>query len=923
MDVELAENGVYESDGPTQEMQNDQSESQESDVEIQIRRRHLSVNVNGNDDEQDSEEVDIEENPLDESELIQDYKIESLQLYDSAYEWLLKSADEYCFISVIGKSRFGKSLSQVLLPLLRPKRDFRRIAYFDECGIDFYWSGEEKVIFLVPKSTNDFSTLIELAKKINSANDEFNSHSIHKESETKNALINLFLLSICHLCLLIQPTTTLDLELDRWFRSIEDSRKTLLPTLAKILGLLGHSDNWRRFGRPCPPRLLLLFEKCALSQEDLRDFADGDFARSKRKRVPQKRLVDSLQNQVYNIFRHSRVLTDSVANNIFTIPMEDNYVIVLQPSENRQMEDSMPIPSYLELLQESIRIQRESEVPSRDGPPSDRHAMIGRWGKRRRAAELWKSKSEKEEDKPAPVDGELWTFLIGHIGPILSGKGHNDQQPVNNRRGKPTPQTGSHFESISCQTLFNTADLLYRFLFLDKLPETEQSQFAIDATNKLNFVKQRLRKTLDPELNFSEARCSKLLPESHSAYLTSLPSHYTTRVHNNQVQQALLVYRQHARGPALDKYEVELRNKCAEDWKNGRQLCEIRSLTDRHCVHKWHRLPGEPGDGPIMTHNSRSRTLATSNCGRMQVQRDDPFNLEEANSKFYKDLEEKLNPKFIHFEFDTFNPDLDLGSLTLNTQDSGNSQTQSQSTSQTINKQGDTGTTDDDVMNAEEGEVKAVVVSRNRFLKGMETTDSPKGLLPLFSSWNLIRTGDFGSYSELKGIEQPGFVHRTNFLLRWDITPELRGFIGYEYETARGSRFFLQTPVKAVQGGSSGPIANASVLLEHENMPLYVPGPSSRSGRTSSQSTGQLMRIWIAIPPGAKDLVTISPLVTPGRNSPTFKTTPDEILLGENSIWILRLPFIYQDEERTYFSPKDIQEFIHYKIHKVVRVKKS
>ena len=42
-----------------------------------------SVNVNGNEDEQDSEEIEIEENPLDESELIQDYKIESLQLYDS------------------------------------------------------------------------------------------------------------------------------------------------------------------------------------------------------------------------------------------------------------------------------------------------------------------------------------------------------------------------------------------------------------------------------------------------------------------------------------------------------------------------------------------------------------------------------------------------------------------------------------------------------------------------------------------------------------------------------------------------------------------------------------------------------------------------------------------------------------------------
>ena len=72
---------------------------------------------------------------------------------------------------------------------------------------------------MVPKSTNDFSTLIDLAKKINSGliqpfwsresrdvmdpsfdiiisvNDEFNSHSIHKESETKSALINLLFMS--------------------------------------------------------------------------------------------------------------------------------------------------------------------------------------------------------------------------------------------------------------------------------------------------------------------------------------------------------------------------------------------------------------------------------------------------------------------------------------------------------------------------------------------------------------------------------------------------------------------------------------------------------------------------------------------------------------------------------------------------------
>ena len=53
--------------------------------------------MNGNDDEQDSEEIEIEENPLDESELIQDYKIESLQLYDSGKSKnLVKLWSEFC-----------------------------------------------------------------------------------------------------------------------------------------------------------------------------------------------------------------------------------------------------------------------------------------------------------------------------------------------------------------------------------------------------------------------------------------------------------------------------------------------------------------------------------------------------------------------------------------------------------------------------------------------------------------------------------------------------------------------------------------------------------------------------------------------------------------------------------------------------------
>ena len=115
----------------------------------------------------------------------------------------------------------------------------------------------------------------------------------------------------------------------------------------------------------------------------------------------------------------------------------------------------------------------------------------------------------------------------------------------------------------------------------------------------------------------------------------------------------------------------------------------------------------------------------------------------------------------------------------------------SEAKSQSDPKTQDDGKSQDDV---------SMIPSRARHLLGMETTDSAKGLLPLFPSWKCLKFGQFSSYSEMKGIEQPGFINRSNFLLRWDISPNSRGFIGYEYETSRGNRFFMQTPSKVIQG---------------------------------------------------------------------------------------------------------------------------
>ena len=127
----------------------------------------------------------------------------------------------------------------------------------------------------------------------------------------------------------------------------------------------------------------------------------------------------------------------------------------------------------------------------------------------------------------------------------------------------------------------------------------------------------------------------------------------------------------------------------------------------------------------------------------------------------------------------------------------------------------------------------------------------------------------------------------------------------------------MQSPQKMVQGGSSGVAAPANVLLDHEYMPLYVPGPASRGNR-SSATVGQLARIWFAIPANCDKVINVRPLVTPGRNAPTFRTTPEEFTLSPGSIWVLRFPFVYRDEQKTYFAPKENNEFSHFKVAKIL-----
>ncbi len=55
------------------------------------------------------------------------------------------------------------------------------------------------------------------------------------------------------------------------------------------------------------------------------------------------------------------------------------------------------------------------------------------------------------------------------------------------------------------------------------------------------------------------------------------------------------------------------------------------------------------------------------------------------------------------------------------------------------------------------------------YLPGMLHSGCPKGLLPKFSSWSLVKLVQPRPYNSLAGLEQPGFLPGSAFLLPWDV----------------------------------------------------------------------------------------------------------------------------------------------------------
>ncbi|KAK1800353.1 hypothetical protein P4O66_005593, partial [Electrophorus voltai] len=790
-----------------------------------------------------------------------------------------------------------------------------------------------------------------------------------KGAEKDHCVQLLFLFSMCHVLLLVHPTCSFDVTYDRLFRALDALRQKALPLLRGAIKDSPVSKEWKMNCRPCPPRLLFVFQmNGALKVSTSGLGGNGNElagAEKPKKHSPRRRLQHALEDQIYRIFRKSRVLTNQSSNCLFTVPANQAFVYVVPgPDED-------PISSLLGQLRSNCALrENDTGVPA----PGQRRYQQLRHSNRQPSFNV--ENGSLSSSGGQLVDCTLKEFLWQHVELVLSKKGFDDSVGRN-----PQP---SHFELPTYSKWAHVASRLYQVMIENSEDETAELSLKVQGQLKV------LEGFLDADAKFSENRCQKALPLAHSAYQSNLPHNYTTTVHKNQLAQALRVYSQHARGVAFQRYALQLHEDCYKFWSNGHQLCEERSLTDQHCVHKFHLLP-KPGEKPemdhnppILYHNSRGRSTSSCNCGRKQAPREDPFDIQAANYDFYQLLEEKCCSKLerIHFpvfQASTADPAPACDDVTRSTEAPSSGEgdrlkeketaTHTPGDSTSLSLALSLGQSTDSLGpygDGAEGHEKRPSVDRQastvEYLPGMLHSGCPKGLLPKFSSWSLVKLGPAKAYNSLAGLEQPGFLPGSAFLLPWDVvirsrseddagSIELldggpsswpapnkapagkrgsgssmgrgrrrddvaRAYVGFEYEDSRGRRFLSSGPDKVVkvlgQGGAKEP---ASRVL-NSDMPLYIPSPAQ--GRGIKPHYAQLARLFIVVPDAPLE-ITLSPQVQPGPPTcPIFHPEQAEVVLPSDGLWVLRFPYAYVTDRGPCYPPKENQPLASFRVLKGV-----
>ncbi|TRY75744.1 hypothetical protein TCAL_11106 [Tigriopus californicus] len=798
-------------------------------------------------------------------------------------------------------------------------------------------------VYLDLEGIQDMKALVAAAQHAEDVLQTQGFHAFLSERSLEGSKLMLLMFQICHLIILYHPNHTIDLSYVQLFQSIESVRTKLQSSFSDALKSIPNlNKNWYVYGRQSPPRILFFFGTAPVDLRGSRGTAgilkkDGTIS----KHPPIRKLEFSLEDQIYRIFRKARLITNS-SNNLFNVPGRDGFVYVDNGTDASFGDESLDSINALQNL-----LDQPLEIPEVRGP--------------------FKPYFYEEKVQESRSSRCFSQFLDNHLQSIPT-KGTDAE---GNLGGLELPSIHVWLATVEASLQMFQPDS--GFQIRGKSSEiSERASLALLSYN-------------DRDIRFSEQRCSKAHPLAFNAYKEGLPQYFTQDFHNAKLMQAMSIFSVQARGPSTSKYAEKLAEDCRAFWENGRQMCEEYSLTGNPCKQRLHYIHGqEPSEPPMETsdeqkakvdddsgwkrrrstnkktlptihHESGLTFVSACNCGKRQSNRSDPFELIEANWRFFSECEIECCQALVHLDFPVCEAKanairtsaalsssalLDLASDPNAVKTLENLEIKDSDETSTTKGKPDLPSTSvppfqslADLAQTNQGNRPGVNFADP--ISFMLTKTTPTDRLPLFPSWSLIQLGSSHLYSHSSGMNQPGFLQGSKSLLPWDVplkklewktvkeqwpnlaenamkklnfNPNAIGtamgmtvkvFLGFEYECPRGHRFMASAPGQALKSNPSG-LREAAGKVLASDMPLFMTCP----GRIGVCLPAQLMRIHV-VTPKAPIHVTLMPEVQPAEDGPVFHCGWKEPKkLPHNSCWVLRLPFIYCGENGAHLPPQ-------------------
>ncbi|ESO91360.1 hypothetical protein LOTGIDRAFT_228810 [Lottia gigantea] len=905
-----------------------------------------------------------------------------------------------CIVSVVGKSRlnFMSNKASLLNPVI--ERDIFQGAegfineQVSKKEIELYYDVDNQVIYLHHQSCADVHILAERCQELYQSKSNLDFNSIWEDNSIKHAKTLLYLFSLSHIVLLCNPGSTFDIGYVKLFRILDMIRLKLQSSISEVLSEFILSQDWYTSARLCSPRVLFIFQTATFELS----FDDNDSLYSKtrpQKNLPIKKLQINLEDQIYRILRKSRVITNISNNSLFAVPANQEFVYV----HTKREDCPDPVTSYLHLLR-NLNTPSKDDSPKSRSYLTNRRGGQGplassSFNNRIRECNfkefIWqhielafsKGFNDNVGRNPLPSTFELpvcetWFYVALRLHQFYFTNIPEGKPQAHLNTLKSLLETDVRFSENRCNKYLPLAETAYqqdlpthyvRSYHVQKLAQAKHvfAQFARGPAYG-EYMKQ-LEEACEKWWKTGRQQCESV---SLSGNLCINPIHRLEDEMETEKKEQLPVL------PHSSQIKTKAACNCGKKQADKEDCFDHKSanydfyeMLAKTCCHKLQKIelpafkastteakarqvPLPPtnqllpvpksstsgGDSKriesvVSGMSGLSLALSLGQSGGSDVYHGHQDGLDQRDTIDVSSRVASLADEAMTRDDDDDNEDdNDDGK-----EDVGEDDTKLPSSS----KSKEEIENEDTPTVVEEKNIKSIceeIISRQHstteYLPGMVHTDSPPGLLPKFSSWSLCCLGKPSFYSHSQGLDLPGFLAGSNFLLPWDITLKiskekwptvgetagkkgrqkrshkdagevsLRVFLGNEYECPRGHRFFCSGPDKIIKVSSMCSVKDNANKLLNLDMPLYTPCHC----RSTKGYIAQLMRLYIVTPDGPIRIL-LNPTIQPGiAPCPLFHPGTDKpIELPSNGVWCLRLPHVYQGDRGVYNMPSDPQQF--------------